>query len=90
MIPVGMEAEYFSLFEVSGSGSSIFGTLLFGVTVQLTGNFRAAILSLIVLFIVGLGLLLLVNVPRAVAAAGNTLPASLGGRPAQPAAAGSA
>ncbi|HEX5119501.1 MAG TPA: MFS transporter [Pseudonocardiaceae bacterium] len=90
MIPVGMEAEYFSLFEVSGSGSSIFGTLLFGVTVQLTGNFRAAILSLIVLFIVGLGLLLLVNVPKAVAVAGNTLPASLGGRPAQPATAGSA
>lgn len=87
MIPAGMEAEYFSLFEVSGSGSSIFGTLLFGITVQVTGNFREAILSLIVLFVLGLGLLLLVNVPRAVAAAGNALPASLGGRPAEPAAA---
>jgi UMF1 family MFS transporter len=85
MIPAGMEAEYFSLFEVSGSGSSIFGTLLFGITVQATGNFRAAILSLIVLFVIGLVLLLLVDVPRAVAAAGNRLPVSLGGR--EPAAA---
>jgi UMF1 family MFS transporter len=87
MIPVGMEAEYFSFFEVSGSGSSIFGTLLFGITVQVTGSFRGGILSLIVLFIVGLGLLLLVDVPRAVAAAGNALPASLGGRRREPAAA---
>ncbi len=87
MIPDGKEAEYFSLYEVSGSGSSIFGTALFGVTLQLTGSYRTAILSLVVFFVVGLGLLLLVNVPRAVAAAGNALPVSLGGRSTEPAAA---
>lgn len=87
MIPAGKEAEYFSLYEVSSSGSSIFGTLLFGVTLQNTGSYRTAILSLIAFFVVGLLLLLWVNVPRAVAAAGNVLPVSLGGRPAEPAAA---
>jgi UMF1 family MFS transporter len=86
MIPVGMEAEYFSLYEVSSSGSSLFGTLLFGITYQNTGSYRTAILSLIVFFVVGLALLTRVNVPRAVAAAGNVLPASLGGRMAREAA----
>jgi UMF1 family MFS transporter len=85
MIPAGKEAEYFSLYEVSGSGSSIFGTALFGVTLQLTGSYRTAILSLVVFFVVGLLLLVWVNVPRAVAAAGNVLPVSLGGRPSEPA-----
>ncbi len=80
MIPSGMEAEYFSLYEVSSSGSSLFGTLLFGVTYQNTGSYRTAILSLVVFFVIGLGLLLRVRVPEAVSAAGNVLPASLGGR----------
>ncbi|HEX5403352.1 MAG TPA: MFS transporter [Pseudonocardiaceae bacterium] len=85
MIPVGKEAEYFSLYEVSSSGSSIFGTLLFGVALQTTGSYRVAILSLVVFFVVGLALLARVNVARAVAAAGNVLPLSLGGRPEEPA-----
>jgi UMF1 family MFS transporter len=79
MIPLGKEAEYFSLYEVSSSGSSIFGTLLFGVALQNTGSYRVAILSLVVFFVVGLVLLLRVNVARAVTAAGNVLPASLAG-----------
>jgi UMF1 family MFS transporter len=79
MIPSGKEAEYFSLYEVSSSGSSIFGTLLFGVALQNTGSYRVAILSLVVFFVVGLVLLVRVDVSRAVAAAGNVLPASLAG-----------
>lgn len=86
MIPAGKEAEYFSLYEVSSSGSSIFGTLLFGIALQNTGSYRSAILSLVVFFVVGLVLLLLVNVPRAVAAAGNALPVSLAGRAVEQAA----
>lgn len=83
MIPLGKEAEYFSLYEVSSSGSSIFGTLLFGITLQNTGSYRSAILSLVVFFVVGLVILAFVNVPRAVARAGNALPTSLGGRQPQ-------
>jgi len=85
MIPRGKEAEYFSLYEVSSSGSSIFGTLLFGLALQNFGSYRVAIVSLMVFFVVGLVLLVRVDVARAVAAAGNELPASLGGRRGEPA-----
>ena len=87
MIPAGKEAEYFSLYEVSSSGSSIFGTLLFGLALQNFGSYRVAIVSLMVFFVLGLVLLMRVNVPRAIAAAGNVVPVSLGGRP-EPSAAG--
>jgi len=84
MIPRGKEAEYFSLYEISSSGSSALGPLLFGVALQNTGSYRDAILSLVIFFVVGLALLLRVDVRRAVAAAGNTLPVSLGGDPVAP------
>ena len=87
MIPAGKEAEYFSLYEVSSSGSSIFGTLLFGLALQNFGSYRVAIVSLMVFFVLGLVLLMRVNVPSAIAAAGNVVPGSLGGRP-EPSAAG--
>jgi UMF1 family MFS transporter len=79
MIPAGKEAEYFSLYEISSSGSSIFGTLLFGIAYQETHSYRIAIFSLVLFFVVGLALLVRVDVARAVSASGNALPASLGG-----------
>lgn len=79
MIPAGKEAEYFSLYEISSSGTSALGPLLFGLTLQNTGSYRAAIFSLIVFFVVGLALLLKVNVRRAVLAAGNTPPRTIDG-----------
>jgi len=88
MIPAGKEAEYFSLYEVSSSGSSIFGTLLFGVALQNFGSYRVAIVSLMVFFVIGLVLLARVDVARAVEAAGNALPASLRGRRGEPSSAG--
>jgi UMF1 family MFS transporter len=77
MIPTGKEAEYFSLFEISSSGTSALGPLLFGLVLQNTGSYRSAILSLIAFFVLGLILLLLVNVRKAITAAGNPLPATL-------------
>ena len=62
MIPKGQEAEYFSVYEVSDKGTSWLGPLLFGLALQFTGSYRAAILSLVVFFIAGLLLLLKVNV----------------------------
>lgn len=79
MIPAGKEAEYFGFFEISSSGTSFLGPLLFGLTLQNTGSYRAAIFSLVVFFVVGLILLLMVNVRRAILDAGNTPPANLGG-----------
>lgn len=69
MIPPGREAEYFSLYEVSDRGTSWLGPLMFGLALQFTHSYRAAILSLIVFFIAGIALLSRVNVARAAAEA---------------------
>jgi MFS transporter, UMF1 family len=65
MIPRGEEAEYFSLYEVSSSGTSWLGPLAFGLALQLTGSYRTALLSLIAFFAVGAALLSRVDVSRA-------------------------
>lgn len=71
MIPRGRESEYFSLYEVSERGTSWLGPALYGVAFQLTGSYRVAILSVIVLFLIGLMILTRVDVARAVREAGN-------------------
>lgn len=75
MIPKGQEAEYFSLYEVSDKGTSWLAPLLFGLTLQFTGSYRVAILSLVVFFVAGLALLAKVNVRKAAIEAGNEAPA---------------
>lgn len=77
MIPVGAEAEYFAFYEISDSGTSWLGPLVFGLTYQNTGSYRGALVSLAVFFVVGFVLLARVPVRRAVAAAGNQAPALL-------------
>jgi UMF1 family MFS transporter len=77
MIPKGREAEYYSLYEISDKGTSWLAPLLFGVTLQLTGSYQYAILSMLVFFVAGLTLLLRVNVPQAAAEAGNALSRSI-------------
>jgi MFS transporter, UMF1 family len=74
MIPMGQEAAYFSLYEISERGTSWLGPLVFGLTLQLTGSYRSAILSLVVFFVAGFALLAVVNVRRAIAEAGNLPP----------------
>lgn len=66
MIPKGREAEFFSFYEVSDRATSLFGPLIFGLANQMFGSLKYGILSLIVLFVVGLGILLTVNIPRAI------------------------
>ena len=48
LIPKGKEGEYFGLYEISDKGTSWLGPLLFGLTYQLTGSYRVAIISLMV------------------------------------------
>ncbi len=74
MIPRGREAEYFGVYEVSEKGTSWLGPLLYGLALQFTGSYRVAILSMVVLFVVGLGLLSRVDVRRAALEAGNEAP----------------
>ena len=71
MIPKGREAEYFSLYEISDKGTSWMAPLIYGLTVQWTGSYRTAILSLIVFFVGGFLVLIRVNVSRATLEAGN-------------------
>jgi UMF1 family MFS transporter len=77
MIPRGQEAEYFSLYEVSERGTSWLGPLLFGLSLQLTGSYRIAIVSLVIFFILGLVLLFRVDVRKAAIEAGNQPPTGI-------------
>ncbi|MFJ8940066.1 MFS transporter [Streptomyces sp. NPDC102365] len=77
LVPPGKEAEYFSAYEMSDRGMSWLGPLLFGVTYQLTGSYRDAIISLVAFFVLGFVLLARVPVRRAVRDAGNPVPARI-------------
>lgn len=74
LVPPGKEAEYFSAYEVSDRGTSWLGPLLFGITYQVTGSYRDAIISLVIFFVLGFLLLARVPVRRAIADAGNPVP----------------
>jgi MFS transporter, UMF1 family len=74
LVPSGKEAEYFSAYEMSDRGMSWLGPLLFGITYQLTGSYRDAIISLVAFFILGFALLARVPVRRAISEAGNPVP----------------
>lgn len=74
MVPEGREAEYFSLYEVGERSTSWLGPLVFAGVGQATGSFRLAIVSLVIFFAVGLVLVSLVPVRRAIQAVGNTPP----------------
>ncbi len=65
LIPVGAEAEYFSLYEVSERGTSWLGPFVFGLSLQLSNSYRTAILSLIAFFVIGFLLLLRLKAPSA-------------------------
>jgi UMF1 family MFS transporter len=67
MIPHGREAEFYSFYEVSDRGTSWIGPLLFGITNQMFGSLRPAILSLIFFFVVGLVALPFVDEKKAAA-----------------------
>jgi len=69
MIPVGKEAEYFSVYEISDKGTSWLGPLVFALALQTTGTYRSAILSLVVFFVIGFILLSRVDVRQAASAA---------------------
>ncbi|WP_112468019.1 MFS transporter [Streptomyces triticisoli] len=74
LVPPGKEAEYFSAYEMSDRGMSWLGPLLFGLTYQLTGSYRDAIISLVAFFVIGFALLARVPIRRAIADAGNPAP----------------
>ena len=74
LIPAGREAEYFGLYEISDSGTSWLGPLLFGLTYQLSNSYRNALVSLVVFFLLGLALLVRVPLRAGIVQAGNPVP----------------
>ncbi len=71
LIPVGREAEYFSIYEISDKGTSWISPLVFGLAMEWTGDYRLAIFSLVIFFIAGLAVLIPVNVERGMRESGN-------------------
>lgn len=65
LIPPGQEATFFGVYEVSERGTSWIGPQVFAIVLATTGSYREAILSLIVLFVVGTVLLAFTDVARA-------------------------
>jgi len=61
MAPKAKTAEFFGFYDVSSKFAGIVGPALFGLVGQLTGSSRLSIVSLIIFFIVGGGLLMWVD-----------------------------
>ena len=66
MIPVGKEAAFFGIYEVSERGTSWMGPLLFSIVIARTGSYRLALLSLIFFFVVGLVILWTTNTDKGI------------------------
>lgn len=79
MIPTGRESAFFGLYEISERGTSWIGPLIFGLVVQYTGSYRDAILSLIVLFLLGIAILAATDTDRAIRESGNATPEEAAG-----------
>ncbi|MFC4386302.1 MFS transporter [Gracilibacillus marinus] len=60
LIPKNKANEFFGFYNIFGKFASITGPLLIGITAQLTGRSNTGILSLIVLFIIGMIILFFV------------------------------
>ena len=74
MIPVGKEAAFFGLYEVSERGTSWMGPLLFSIVIARTGSYRQALLSLIFFFVVGLAVLIFTDTDKGTHEAGHRVP----------------
>ncbi|HEY6740299.1 MAG TPA: MFS transporter [Actinopolymorphaceae bacterium] len=75
LIPRGRESAFFGLYAIVDKGTSWVAPLLFTVIVNATGSFRQAILSLILMFLVGIVVLARTDIDRARAEAVSTPPA---------------
>jgi UMF1 family MFS transporter len=62
LIPAHKSGEFFGFYSVFEKFSSIFGPLLFSVTIAVTGSSRNAVLAVIAFFAVGAALLAFVDV----------------------------
>lgn len=64
LVPAGREASFFGLYEVTQRGTAWIGPAVFGTVVAVTGSYRQAILSLVVLLVAGIAVLLATDTDR--------------------------
>jgi len=62
--PPGLETEFFGIYALTGRAVGVLGPLAYGVAVTAIGTQRAGMATVIVLFLLGLGLLLTVRERR--------------------------
>ncbi|MBC7373890.1 MAG: MFS transporter, partial [Frankiales bacterium] len=62
-------ASFFGFYELAERGTAWIGTLVFAVVLDVTGSYRQALLSLLVLFVAGGLLLARTDTDAAIAAA---------------------
>jgi UMF1 family MFS transporter len=55
--PEANSAEFFGFFAVSGKFASVFGPLIYGILVAVTGNVQSGILSIFIFFLAGMAIL---------------------------------
>lgn len=72
MVPQGRQASFFGFYELAERGTAWVGTLVFAVVLDITGSYRGALLSLLVLFVTGGLLLAGTDTDAAIAAARDT------------------
>ncbi|HXF17412.1 MAG TPA: MFS transporter, partial [Burkholderiales bacterium] len=61
IIPTAQAGEFFGFYNMAGKFATVLGPLLMGITASLTGSSRVAILTILILFVVGAALLCLVR-----------------------------
>ncbi len=74
MVPVGREAQFFSLYSVVERAGFLLGPLAFAGVAQVSGSYRPAMMSMLVFFVAGAVVLALLPVGRATAAARGAAP----------------
>jgi UMF1 family MFS transporter len=70
LVPPGRAGEFFGFYNLMGKAAAILGPTLTGIVALLTNDSRLAILSIVILFIIGAVFLLRVRIPAAPVAAG--------------------
>jgi len=59
--PDANSAEFFGFFAISGKFASVFGPLIYGILIAITGSVQSGILSVLLFFIIGTAILWTVN-----------------------------
>lgn len=69
MVPQHRQASFFGFYELAERGTAWVGTLVFAIVLDITGSYRGALLSLLILFVTGGLLLAATDTDAAIAAA---------------------